>query len=315
MIFRRKPTQRSLQSASFRRPRPSGAPLRLNHRRSLTLKRRRSIGKTLSASSETNAIKKRKPSRRGFFAKLKRWSLILMASALTIFIVYNLFFSEKLNLQNVEIFEDQKPLSDHPVKQVLQTFKDDNLLLLNTDAIQAFIQKKYPYYATVKLSKNLPDTLVLNLITHPVVANLIVKTPNEKKSLVLNAAGQAQTPEEGATFEQLPILLIERDQPLKEGEAIIAQDALAFILEANQNFEDKFGMKIEHAQYLAIPREVHLYTERNFYVWLDMSMELDTQLNKLKKALPRLNIYEESLDYIDLRISGIDGEKVIFKKV
>ena len=46
-----------------------------------------------------------------------------------------------------------------------------------------------------------------------------------------------------------------------------------------------------------------------------MSMELDTQLNKLKKALPRLNIYEESLDYIDLRISGIDGEKVIFKKV
>ena len=43
-------------------------------------------------------------------------------------------------------------------------------------------------------------------------------------------------------------------------------------------------------------------------------MSLDEQFDKLKKGLPRLNIYEIDLLYIDLRISGINGEKIIFKR-
>jgi hypothetical protein len=61
-------------------------------------------------------------------------------------------------------------------------------------------------------------------------------------------------------------------------------------------------------------RELHLLTERHFTVWLDLTQDLNIQLTKLKKSLGNtFNIYEMPLDYIDLRISGQNGEKVIYK--
>ncbi len=73
-------------------------------------------------------------------------------------------------------------------------------------------------------------------------------------------------------------------------------------------------MKIIDAEYLVREREVHLRTEKNFIVWIDMEKDLNIQLDKLKKVLGKLNIYNTPLEYIDLRISGTDNEKVIFKR-
>jgi hypothetical protein len=118
----------------------------------------------------------------------------------------------------------------------------------------------------------------------------------------------------GKTQKGLPIIQIKKEGSLRMGSTVISPDRLAFALEAIQSFEEKFGMKVIHGIYLNVEREFHLETERKFYVWLDMTMDLDYQLNKLKQALPKLDIYEENLDYIDLRISGINGEKIIFKR-
>lgn len=72
-------------------------------------------------------------------------------------------------------------------------------------------------------------------------------------------------------------------------------------------------MKVTNAEYHVREREIHLQTEKNFMVWLDMEKELNPQMEKLKKALPKINIYNTPLEYIDLRISGTDNEKVIYK--
>ena len=37
-------------------------------------------------------------------------------------------------------------------------------------------------------------------------------------------------------------------------------------------------------------------------------------LKKLKKALVKLDIYTEDLQYIDLRIAGGNGDKIIYKR-
>ena len=47
---------------------------------------------------------------------------------------------------------------------------------------------------------------------------------------------------------------------------------------------------------------------------IDLEKDLLRQIEKLKKALPKLDIYNEPLLYIDLRISGTNTEKVIFKR-
>jgi hypothetical protein len=323
MIFRRKPRRSFGKTTSPRRKRPArarssvrpSAPTRLKRRSSAPSQRKKNIGKTLIASLDNFKTKKRKPLARGFFAKLKRLVLIILIGSAAFFIVYNLFISDKLAIHTVAIFEDQQPLPEHPLTQILGEFKNSNLLLLNTDRIEIFLRKKYPYYADIQIHKTLPDTLVLNLKTHPIVARLIVETLEGKDQLILSTAGQAQYTDDENAYAELPTLFIEEPKKIPQGTQIISQEHLAFILEAMQNFEDKFGMTVEFTQYNAIPREAHLYTERGFYVWFDLSMDLDEQLDKLKKSLPRLNIYEETLEYIDLRISGINGDKVIFKQL
>lgn len=272
----------------------------------------RSIGKTLTSTPELTASPRpRQP--RGFLAKLKRATLLVAILTLAIATSYQLFFSGKLALASIEVFEDQESQPDHVITRLLKKLEGDNLLLLDAKQLEGYLKSQYPYYAKLTVNKNLPSTLVISLETYPIVANATLEAvEGEKQEWQLSSAGQLQAAEQ--TNPELPTVLIQVDQPGEEGQKIIDQAALAFLLEARQTFEDKFGMKVLYTKYLPAGREAHLWTERHFEVWLDTAGDLDTQLNKLKQSLSRLNIYEESLDYVDLRIGGIHGEKVIFRR-
>jgi len=45
-----------------------------------------------------------------------------------------------------------------------------------------------------------------------------------------------------------------------------------------------------------------------------MQNPAEDQLKKLKKILVKLDIYKENLLYIDLRIAGANGDKIIYKR-
>lgn len=272
----------------------------------------RNIGKTLALMPELNApARPRTP--RGFWAKLKRGTLLVAVLTLATATLYQLFFSGKLALASIEVFEDQEPQADHVITRLLKKLEGDNLLLLDAQQLEGYLKTQYPYYAKLTVNKNLPSTLVISLETYPLVANITLDIlDGEKQEWQLSSAGQLKAAD--APNPELPQLLLKMDQSPEEGETVIPQESLAFLLEVRQTFEDKFGMKVLHTEYLPAGREAHLWTERHFEVWLDTVGDLDTQLNKLKQSLSRLNIYEESLDYVDLRIGGIHGEKVIFKR-
>lgn len=284
--------------------------------------KRRQPGKTRSTfteaknkASDRRKIKAAKRTR-GILGKIKRPILLILGGIIILYITNALFISNNLTIQNIQIKEDNIILMEHPIEALLSDLKGSNLLLLNADNYEPYLRDKYPQYETLKIHKNLPDTLLVTLKTYPVVAKLTVEVPEgEDQEFLISSAGRTTSYEEVVTVnpETLRQIIIESDQSLGSGTEIISQDHLAFILEAMQNFEDRFGMEVLHARYFDIEREVHLWTERNFYVWLDITVDLDEQLNKLKKGLPRLNIYEENLEYIDLRIGGINGEKIIFK--
>lgn len=127
----------------------------------------------------------------------------------------------------------------------------------------------------------------------------------------------------GITNETLPTIVMDvtgTDIPLPESEdspkvneELVPQETLETLLEAKTDFEGKFDMQIMEVHYLKRARELHFFTERYFYVWIDLTQSVDLQLAKLKKAMSQINIYDDPLDYIDLRISGQNGEKVIYK--
>ena len=97
-------------------------------------------------------------------------------------------------------------------------------------------------------------------------------------------------------------------------EELIDAEVLKTLLKTTEDFEGKFDMQVLEIHYLKQARELHLVTERLFTIWIDLTQDSNLQLTKLKKATGTvLNIYEANLEYIDLRISGQNGEKVIYK--
>lgn len=101
---------------------------------------------------------------------------------------------------------------------------------------------------------------------------------------------------------------------IDQGIPLLTPENLAYILNSSKTFEEKFGMKIVEMDFLKQARELHLKTEKGFELWLDTQIPFEKQFFKLKKAMSALDIYGQPLLYIDLRISGSNGEKVIFKR-
>ncbi len=125
-------------------------------------------------------------------------------------------------------------------------------------------------------------------------------------------APEKPTTEETSTEEDVTEEEVDT-MPDEINEELIDQAMLTTLLETAESFEGKFDMEVLEIHYLKRAREMHLYTERYFSVWIDLTQDVDLQLAKLKKALTEINIYDAPLEYIDLRISGQNGEKVIYK--
>ena len=278
--------------------------------------RRRPMGRTLhrpyAPINASNTPKPRVTSTDSRWKKIKKIILLGGIAGITGWITYFLLISETLAIQTIQVQEDEKIMAEHPLEDLFQKFKGSNLLLVKIDDLETYLARRYTQYESVSIRKNFPHTLTLILKNYAIVANLTVEDTIKKETpWLLNGHGNLV---KGSHEKDLPLIKMQTASPISEGLEVISQDHLAFMLEAMQNYEDKLGMKISYTLYLPIEREAHLWTEREFYVWLDMTMDLDKQLNKLKRVLSELNIYEESLEYIDLRISGVNGEKVIFKR-
>jgi hypothetical protein len=151
-------------------------------------------------------------------------------------------------------------------------------------------------------------------VSYQSIANIVIEDANSKSHrYVINEEGKIN--EENKHIDGLPLVFIQEVEglPNLKSPGVIRPDVLKSILQAKDSFENKFAMNVTQVNYKKRSREIHLETERNFSIWLDAEQELEPQLNKLKLALSGLDIYQEALEYIDLRITGQDGEKVIYK--
>ncbi|HLG25389.1 MAG TPA: hypothetical protein VI588_01160, partial [Candidatus Gracilibacteria bacterium] len=151
----------------------------------------------------------------------------------------------------------------------------------------------------------------------PTVANIENMVDGIQKKFLVDSQGFLI--EENLDQPDLPHIKIETSESLTVRSTFLQDpkrsvERLTYILNAINLFEEKFGMKVLYAQFYPREREVHLYTEKYFTVMIDMEKDLNRQIEKLKKALAKLDIYNDPLVYIDLRISGTDTEKVIFKR-
>ena len=248
------------------------------------------------------------------FKKILRPTIIIALGILIYFITYFFFISDTFAITKIElkvegddstIVEDENSLVEY-----LKNFENTNLFLFNDTEEESYLETIYPEYKTINIKKSLPDTLVLKLESYSLSANLIVEKDDISKKFIINESGIIIA--ENEEDPSLPYIYMETTEVIMKGRTAIKSENLIFILEAIDDFQNKFGMQVLDTTYYKIEREVHLRTEKYFDVWLDIQLTVDEQLDKLKQALPKLNIYETPLYYIDLRISGQNGDKVIY---
>lgn len=253
------------------------------------------------------------------FSLLKK----ILIGLLSVFIIaglsYFAFFTDFFLINEYHIYDDEIEITNNlPLNDLItDSLSNQNLLLYDDQYLKTAILEQNPEYQNIYINKVFPRTVEVELEKYPQAANILneVRTPeglNLVKKFIINTNGMIiKENEENA---ELPYIKITTENTFQINTMPIESGNLDKIIKLINLFEEKFGIEVIEAVYLKKAREIHLRTAKEFTVWVDLTKEILPQIDKLKMALPKLDIYNTPIDYIDLRISGIGAEKVIFKR-
>lgn len=253
----------------------------------------------------------KRPGRMGKISNLLKRILYL---GIAIFLTYLLFFSPYFLVSEIYISDkniDNIALGEE-LKEAAKSEIGKNIIFVDTKELNANILDHFPQLENLEISKDYPNALKISFSEFPMVANVNNEAPNLKKSYIINSVGYAV--KEDLKSTALPTITIKSAEPLNTANPVIEAKKLNYILNAITYFEEKFGMKVKEMLYKPAAREVHIITEKDFAIWLNIENPAEDQLKKLKKALVKLNIFNDPLLYIDLRIAGGNGDKIIYKR-
>ncbi len=275
---------------------------------------------------------------------VKRVLLAMIAIGIVGAVSYFVWFSGYFKITKIYVQYEEFQNENSDILNYFDTLKGKNYLFTDPAEKKTDIQKAHPEISNIIIQKIFPDTIKISFTEFPITANVesIVNGKSVEKVLI-NSVGMViyhdtenpnlpyikmittaeiddtmtlpsvEVPGENST-PPAPIVPPTPTQPAEKPLPVISQEYLTYMLSATKSFEERFGMKITELQLLPQARELHFKTEKNFEIWLDIQIPFEKQFLKLKKAMTTLDIYKTPLFYIDLRVSGANGEKVIFKR-
>jgi hypothetical protein len=246
------------------------------------------------------------------FAFFKKFFSRTLIVTFIIAAIYWLYFSPFFKINTVAIeYEKGQPQAED-LKQYFQETIGKNIFKIDLDPITKKIITEHPELKTIKVTPYFPKKLVITFTRYKVVANIINLSKSGTQQFFINEAGIAVNKKDEK--QNLPTIKIQTENPIDTTKTVISKEKIEYIIQSIQYFQEAINIKIAESLYITRARELHLKTEKNFMVWLDIEKPYQSQINKLKKSLTKFDIYKLPLEYIDLRISGITGEKIIFKR-
>lgn len=260
--------------------------------------------------------------------RARKMGQLVLSIALMLSVFYLLFLSPVFMIGQISVYQTtavpdpdnegelvlQREKLDNPkINNLLERYSGRNLVLLNIESVEAVLLKRIANLEDLYIRKAFPSELEIEFKQFDKVANLIslVGPGKISKDNIIDENGKIA--EVGNKNLEFPTIRIQTDEPFEKGDQVLKIDNLNYILGMIDYFEEKFDMGVIDVTYLQKAREVHIYTERKFNIWVDIQRDYKAQLDKLKNAIPRINPYEQNFDYIDLRIENANGQKIFYK--
>lgn len=279
----------------------------------------RKLGKTLTNRSYYSSSRKKIDKQKIRLARIRQndknagktikklFILLIMASILS-WAGYIILFSDYLIINNIKFILDDSDLEEAELNPYVTDMLGQSIISINPNKYKNEILQSFPQIEKVYLQKIFPKTIEILVKTYPIKANIIHKFGSLEKKYLINQGGWLVS--QDIENPNLPYIIIHSDNEFKLKQKLIPDDKLNKILNSFQNFQDFFNIRIFDITYLMKEREIHLRTEKGFDIWLDIQQDITQQIKKLKKAIPNLNIANENLEYIDLRIPS----KIFYKR-
>ena len=230
----------------------------------------------------------------------------LKITSITIFLLlamgFTMFTSNFFRIKNIEIYRNNIQTKSPELEKFKNILLNQNYFLFNTEKYETQI-KKFTPFKDLKIKKSFPNTLEIKLKEQSIIANL----KNNNKYFVVLENGQITN--QDIPISKLITINYISDKNLIEDSQILNQDQLIYIKNAYFYFRKEFNQTIKEIDFLPTAKEIHLITENGTKIWIDTTIEFDSQINKLKNAQPTLDFRKKRFKYIDLRIQSFEETK------
>lgn len=247
-----------------------------------------------------------------------RLTAILIIVALVLGAIITASFSNFFKVQSIHIQRGDMLIDRNKIEKSLSRFLQQNMLFISSEDIHDSIRNDFPDIAEVSVLRKWPNQLQISVKSFPPAANVKVLTvennatnpesgANEQKSLINSQGYIIEIEKEDPQFPT--IIMKERQKKAALHEQLIDPETLSVIMHSLKLLQEYFHETAKAIEYFQNGREYHLILQNDTSLWLDFSHSPEEQLLKIKKAIPELNILENPMEYVDLRIK----DKLIYK--
>jgi len=215
------------------------------------------------------------------------------------------YFSGSFNVQKVSVLRSSLDLPLAEIEQLVteQAF-GTNMFKLDLNQLKKDIKATRPDIARVEIEKKYPSTLQVAVYKYPIVAELHIGT----ERMFINENGyrvDGETPDR----DTLTLALGESMQIDNPKQQIVRPDHLIAMRDAAFYFEALIDIPLLIVRYLPAAHEAHLIIEGNTSIWIDLTSDYHTQIDKLVQANNEIHLSKEKYQYVDLRVRN----KIFYK--
>ncbi len=247
------------------------------------------------------------------------WGILL---GIAVFIILGVifFFSNLFSVDEIALTRRDFRVNVEGVSSLLLPYRGENIFFISKKEIGEKIFKKYPEIKSIEVIKSYPRKLEVIVETHPIIVKWEFRFPStipEGPSstdpppltniiVYLNALGKVSMTE--PADEEKAFHIIERDDDFSEelyfGFEVYPKERIEEILRGKEYLETITPYTILAAELFRDAQEIHYYSKDGPEFWVDFFTPFDEQIRKIELALNETDLFEESMLYLDLRISG-----------